>query len=164
MTEKCIRPLLHFNINTREVINIEAESTQQRNDYKTLHCLIYGRQQQGSKVRVLPFTLCFNNTTICRYTTLVFTHTQTLEESTEPNVTSLNGLSSQIFTFLFISILPTMASKLLDLRVELSWFVIQILGLDRCVTFSFTHWNRWNDGNEVCHFCKNQSLGHSGRK
>lgn len=59
MTEKCIRPLLHFNINTGGVINIEAESIQERSDYKTLHCLIYGRQQQGSKVRFLPFSLCF---------------------------------------------------------------------------------------------------------
>lgn len=57
MTEKCIKALLHFNINTREVINMEAESMQERSDYKTPHCLIYGRQQQGSKVSFLPFSL-----------------------------------------------------------------------------------------------------------
>lgn len=54
MTEKCIKALLHFNINTGEVINTEAESTQERSDYKTLHCLIYEWQQQGSKVRFYP--------------------------------------------------------------------------------------------------------------
>lgn len=64
MTEKCIKPLLHFNINTGGVINIEAESVQERSDYKTPHCLIYGRQQQGSKVRFLPFSLSSHNTAV----------------------------------------------------------------------------------------------------
>ncbi len=71
MTEKCIKPLLHFNINTGGVINIEAESIQERSDYKTPHCLIYGRQQQGSKVRFLPFSPCFHNTTMSQWTTFV---------------------------------------------------------------------------------------------
>lgn len=72
MTEKCIKPLLHFNISTEGVINIEAESIQERSDYKTLHCLIYGRQQQGSKVRFLPFSLCSHNTTASLCSTFIF--------------------------------------------------------------------------------------------
>lgn len=75
MTEKCISPPspppppLHFNINTRGVINMEAESTPQRSDYKTTHCLIYGRQQRGSKVKFLPFTVCSHSTTVSLNTT-----------------------------------------------------------------------------------------------
>lgn len=49
---------------------MEAERVQERSGYKILHCLIYGRQQRGSKVRFLPFTLCFRNTTVCQSTTL----------------------------------------------------------------------------------------------
>lgn len=67
MTEKCIKPLLHFNINTGGVINIEAESVQETSDYKTLHCLIYGRQQQGRKVRFLPFSQWFHNATLSQF-------------------------------------------------------------------------------------------------
>lgn len=36
---------------------MEAESVQERSDHKTLHCLIYERQQQGSRVWRLPFSL-----------------------------------------------------------------------------------------------------------
>lgn len=35
---------------------MEAESVQERSDHKTLHCLIYERQQ-GSRVWCLPFSL-----------------------------------------------------------------------------------------------------------
>lgn len=37
---------------------MEAERVQERSGHKTLYCVIYERQQQGSEVRILPFSLC----------------------------------------------------------------------------------------------------------